>query len=46
MCIRDRHYAEGDGKGEKIFNPQTIVYLEEGASIQMDTVQILSLIHI
>ena len=33
-------YAAGDGKGEKIFNPQTIVYLEEGASIQMDTVQI------
>ena len=36
----EKHYAEGDGKGEKIFNPQTIVYLEEGASIQMDTVQI------
>ena len=30
----------GDGRGEKIMNPQTIVYLEEGASIQMDTVQI------
>ena len=36
----EKHYAEGDGKGEKIMNPQTIVYLEEGASIQMDTVQI------
>ena len=36
----EKHYAEGDGRGEKIMNPQTIVYLEEGASIQMDTVQI------
>ena len=36
----EKHYGEGDGKGEKIFNPQTIVYLEEGASIQMDTTQI------
>ena len=36
----EKHYGEGDGKGGKIINPQTIVYLEEGASIQMDTVQI------
>ena len=36
----EKHYGEGDGKGGKVFNPRTIVYLEEGASIQMDTVQI------
>jgi Fe-S cluster assembly scaffold protein SufB len=36
----EKHYGEGDGKGGKIMNPQTIVYLEEGASIQMDTAQI------
>ena len=36
----EKHYAEGDGRGEKIFNPRTVVYLDEGASIQMDTVQI------
>lgn len=36
----EKHYAEGDGKGGKIMNPQTVVYLEEGASIQMDTIQI------
>ena len=36
----EKHYGEGDGRGEKIFNPQTVVYLEEGASIQMDTTQI------
>lgn len=36
----EKHYAEGDGTGAKVFNPQTIVYLDEGASIQMDTIQI------
>ena len=36
----EKHYGEGDGTGGKIMNPQTIVYLEEGASIQMETVQI------
>lgn len=36
----EKHYAKGDGTGAKVFNPQTIVYLDEGASIQMDTVQI------
>ena len=36
----EKHYGEGDGKGGRIMNPQTIVYLEEGSSIQMDTMQI------
>lgn len=36
----EKHYGEGDGTGGRIMNPQTIVYLEEGASIQMDTTQI------
>ena len=36
----EKHYGEGDGKGSKIMNPQTIVYLEEGASIHMETTQI------
>ncbi|MBP1736496.1 MAG: transporter permease [Oscillospiraceae bacterium] len=36
----EKHYGEGEGTGERIMNPQTIVYLEEGASIQMDTTQI------
>ena len=36
----EKHYGEGEGTGKRIFNPQTIVYLEEGASIQMDTTQI------
>ena len=36
----EKHYGEGDGNGENIMNPETIAYLEEGASLQMDTSQI------
>ena len=38
----EKHYGEG-ATGEpasSIMNPQTIVYLEEGATMQMDTIQI------
>ena len=40
MKYTEKHYGEGDGTGGRIMNPQTIVYLEEGATIQMETVQI------
>ncbi len=36
----EKHYGEGDGRGENIMNPETIAYLEEGALLQMDTSQI------
>ena len=36
----ERHYGEGPGTGKRIMNPQTVVYLEEGASIQLETTQI------
>ncbi|SBW11549.1 SufB/sufD domain protein [uncultured Eubacteriales bacterium] len=36
----EKHYGEGDGTGKRILNPQTIVYLDEGAFIQLDTTQI------
>lgn len=36
----ERHYGEGEGTGKRIMNPQTIVYLEEGASIELETTQI------
>ena len=36
----EKHYGEGSGTGGRIMNPQTIVYLEEGATIDMETVQI------
>lgn len=36
----EKHYGEGEGTGEKILNPQTIIYLEDGANLEMETVQI------
>lgn len=36
----EKHYGSGDGNGERIMNPQTIIYIEEGGFMQMDTVQI------
>ena len=36
----EKHYGEGDGTGDKILNPQTILYLEEGSSLEMESVQI------
>ena len=36
----EKHYGDGDGTGGRVMNPQTVVYLDEGASLQMDTVQI------
>ena len=36
----EKHYGAGDGKGGRVMNPQTVVYLDENASITMETVQI------
>lgn len=36
----ERHYGDGEGTGQRIMNPQTVVYLEEGASINMESTQI------
>ena len=36
----EKHYAEGDGSGERIMNPTTIIELDEGAYMEMDTTQI------
>ena len=36
----ERHYGEGDGNGENIMNPETIIHLEEGAVLEMETTQI------
>ena len=36
----EKHYGDGDGTGGRVMNPETVVYLEEGASIQMETTQI------
>ena len=36
----EKHYGQGDGNGERIMNPTTEMVLEEGASMDMETVQI------
>lgn len=36
----EKHYGEGSGAGKKILNPTTTVHVAEGASIEMEMVQI------
>jgi len=36
----EKHYGSGDGKGERIMNPETIIHLEENAFMEMETAQI------
>ncbi len=36
----EKHYGEGDGNGENVMNPTTIVELAEGAVMELETTQI------
>ena len=36
----EKHYGQGEGRGKRILNPVTEVTLEEGASMEMEMVQI------
>ena len=36
----EKHYGEGEGTGERILNPQTFLELDEGASAELEMVQI------
>ena len=36
----EKHYGSGEGRGKRILNPQTEVYMEEGSSVTMEMVQI------
>ncbi|NCC87000.1 MAG: SufD family Fe-S cluster assembly protein [Clostridia bacterium] len=36
----EKHYGDGDGKGERVLNPTTIVEVGEGAYCEMEMVQI------
>lgn len=36
----EKHYGEGSGTGKRILNPVTEVYLKNGATMEMDSVQI------
>ena len=36
----EKHYGEGEGSGKRILNPQTVLYLGEGANVTLETAQI------
>lgn len=36
----EKHYGEGEGTGERILNPTTIVYIDENGYMEMETTQI------
>ena len=36
----EKHYGEGDGSGERVLNPTTLVEIDEGGSMNMETAQI------
>ena len=36
----EKHYGEGDGNGKNVMNPTTVVYLDEGAYMEMESTQI------
>ncbi|KHD16193.1 SufD family Fe-S cluster assembly protein [Clostridium butyricum] len=36
----EKHYGEGDGTGERVLNPETIVNIEDGGYMEMETTQI------
>lgn len=36
----EKHYGEGTGTGKRLMNPTTVVNLDEGATMEMDTSQI------
>ena len=40
VTYSEKHYGEGDGNGENVMNPTTVVHLDEGAYMEMETTQI------
>ncbi len=36
----EKHYGEGDGKGERLMNPKSVITMAENAYMEMDTCQI------
>ena len=40
MKYVEKHYGEGDGNGKRILNPTTVIEIEEGGYMEMETAQI------
>jgi len=45
MKYVEKHYGQGEGMGEKILNPKTIIEVEEGGSVELEMVQIKGVDH-
>lgn len=41
----EKHYGEGPGRGARVLNPKTVIVLEEGASAELELVQIKGIDH-
>lgn len=40
MKYVEKHYGEGDGTGDRVLNPKTIIEVEEGGVVELEMVQI------
>ena len=40
MKYVEKHYGEGDGKGERVLNPTTVIEIEEGGIAELEMAQI------
>ena len=40
MRYVEKHYGEGDGSGDRVLNPQTLIEVEEGGVVELEMVQI------
>lgn len=40
MRYIEKHYGEGEGRGEKVLNPQTLLTMDENSIVEMELVQI------
>ncbi len=36
----EKHYGEGEGTGENVLNPTTVIYIDEGGYMEMESTQI------
>ena len=41
----EKHFGEGQGGGERVLNPKTVIYVEEGAYVELELVQIRGVDH-
>lgn len=45
MKYTEKHYGQGDGTGEKILNPKTVIEAEDGAVVELELIQLKGIDH-